>query len=60
MVNWSDAEYFKEGINRLEEKYGHLPEEITTDGGFASGDNYDCAVGKGIDNSPPPFGCNQP
>ena len=46
--NWSDAEYFKEGIDRLEEKYGYIPEEITTDGGFASGDNYDSAVGKGI------------
>lgn len=46
--NWSDAEYFREGIDRLEEKYGYLPEEITTDGGFASGNNYDYAVGKGI------------
>ena len=47
--NWSDAEYFKEGIDRLEEKYGYLPEEITTDGGFASRDNYDYAIGKGIE-----------
>jgi len=47
--NWSDAECFGKGIDRLEEKYGHLPEEITTDGGFASGDNYDYAVGKGIE-----------
>lgn len=46
--NWSDAEYFEKVIGRLEEKYGFLPEEITTDGGFASGDNYDYAVGKGI------------
>ncbi len=46
--NWSDAEYFEKGIDRLEEKYGFLPEEITTDGGFASSDNYDYAVGKGI------------
>ena len=46
--NWSDAGYFRKGIDRLEEKYGYLPEEITTDGGFASGDNYDYAVGKGI------------
>lgn len=46
--NWSDAEYFREGIGRLEEKYGYLPEEITTDGGFASGNNYDYAVGKGV------------
>ena len=46
--NWSDAEYFREGIDRLQEKYGDLPEEITTDGGFASGDNYDYAVGKEI------------
>ena len=46
--NWSDAEYFREGIDRLGEKYGYLPEEITTDGGFASGDNYDYAVGEGI------------
>jgi IS5 family transposase len=47
--NWSDAEYFGEGIGRLQEKYGYFPEEITTDGGFASGDNYDYAVGKGIE-----------
>ena len=46
--NWSDAGYFREGIDRLEERYGILPEEITTDGGFASGDNYDYAIGKGI------------
>lgn len=46
--NWSDAEYFGKGIDRLEEKYGYLPDEITTDGGFASSDNYDYAVGKGI------------
>ncbi len=46
--NWSDTEYFGKGIDRLEEKYGYLPEEITTDGGFASKDNYDYAVGKGI------------
>ncbi len=47
--NWSDAEYFKKGIDRLAEKYGYLPAEIATDGGFASGDNYDYAVGKGIE-----------
>ncbi len=46
--NWSDAESFGEGIDRLEKKYGYIPEEITTDGGFASGDNYNYAVGKGI------------
>jgi IS5 family transposase len=46
--NWSDAGYFREGIDRLEERYGIFPEEITTDGGFASGDNYDYAIGKGI------------
>jgi len=46
--NWSDAESFGEGIDRLEGKYGYIPEEITTDGGFASGDNYNYAVGKGI------------
>jgi transposase, IS5 family len=46
--NWSDAEHFREGIDRLGKKYGYLPEEITTDGGFASGDNYDYAVGEGI------------
>jgi len=46
--NWSDAEYFGKGIDRLKEKYDIHPEEITTDGGFASKDNYDYAVGKGI------------
>lgn len=46
--NWSDAEYFEKGINRLKERYDVHPEEITTDGGFASKGNYDMAVGKGI------------
>ncbi len=46
--NWSDANNFAEGIDRLKEKYGYLPEEITTDGGFASKENYDYAVGEGI------------
>ena len=46
--NWSDAEYFEKGIKRLKERYDVHPEEITTDGGFASKDNYDYAVGKGI------------
>ncbi len=46
--NWSDAEYFKKGIDRLKQKCDIHPEEITTDGGFASKDNYDFAIGKGI------------
>ena len=46
--NWSDAEYFEKGIDRLKERYDIHPEEITTDGGFASKDNYAYAVGKGI------------
>jgi len=46
--NWSDTGYFRERIDRLEERYEILPEEITTDGGFASDDNYDYAIGKGI------------
>ncbi|MHC4270489.1 MAG: ISNCY family transposase [Planctomycetota bacterium] len=46
--NGSDAEYFQKGINRLEAKHGILPEEITTDGGYASNDNYETAVGKGV------------
>lgn len=46
--NKSDVGYFQRGIERLEEKYGFLPEEITTDGGYASKDNYEAAVGKGI------------
>ena len=46
--NWSDAEYFGKGIDRLKGKYDVHPEEITADGGFASKINYDCAVGKGI------------
>ncbi len=46
--NWSDAENFEKGIERLNERYGVYPEEITTDGGFASNDNYNSAVNKGI------------
>ena len=46
--NWSDAGFFKRGLDGLEEKYGYLPEEVTTDGGFASSANYDYAVGRGI------------
>jgi IS5 family transposase len=46
--NWSDAENFETGIDRLNERYEIHPEEITTDGGFASKDNYGYAVGKGI------------
>ncbi|MCP4323041.1 MAG: transposase, partial [Alteromonadales bacterium] len=46
--NWSDAEYFRKGIDRLKERYDVHPAAITTDGGFASKDNYDYAVGKGI------------
>jgi IS5 family transposase len=46
--NWSDAECFGTGIDRLKERYDIHPEEITTDGGFASKDNYDYAVGRGI------------
>ena len=46
--NWSDAEYFGKGIDRLMERYDVHPAAITTDGGFASKDNYDYAVGKGI------------
>lgn len=46
--NWSDTGCFGRGIQRLEDAYGYVPEEITTDGGFASRDNYDYAVGKGI------------
>jgi IS5 family transposase len=46
--NWSDAEKFEEGINRLKERYEIHPEEITTDGGFASKDNYNFAVSNGI------------
>lgn len=46
--NWSDAGSFKQGIDRLNERYGILPEEITTDGGFASKVNYEYAAGKGM------------
>jgi len=46
--NWSDAECFKKGIDRLKERRAIHPEEITTDGGFASKDNYDYAVDKKI------------
>ncbi len=46
--NWSDAKNFAEAIDRLQERYGHLPREVATDGGFASKNNYDYAVGKGI------------
>ena len=46
--NWSDAGSFKKGIDRMEEKYGNIPEEITTDGGFSSKSNYEYAKDKGI------------
>ena len=46
--NWSDAECFCTGIDRLKEKHGYVPDELTTDGGFASSTNYKYAVGKGI------------
>jgi IS5 family transposase len=46
--NWSDAENFEQGIERLNERYEVHPEEITTDGGFASKDNYDFAMSRGI------------
>ncbi|MCP5008294.1 MAG: transposase, partial [Planctomycetes bacterium] len=46
--NWSDSESFKKGIDRLRETYAIYPEEIATDGGFASKVNYDFAVSKGI------------
>lgn len=46
--NWSDAEIFGKAIDRLKERYDVHPEEIATDGGFASKDNYDYAVGEGI------------
>ena len=46
--NWSDSAFFGNGIDRLKERYGIHPEEIATDGGFASKVNYDYAVGKGI------------
>ena len=46
--NWSDAENFSTAIDRHQEGYGYVPEEITTDGGFASKDNYYYAIGKGI------------
>ncbi len=46
--NWSDVENFKKGIERLQETYAVYPEEIATDGGFASKVNYNFAVSKGI------------
>lgn len=46
--NWSDAESFIKGIDRMDEKYGNIPEEITTDGGFSSKSNYEYAKEKGI------------
>jgi IS5 family transposase len=46
--NWSDAEIFGKAIDRLKERYDVHPEEITTDGGFASKHNYNYAVGKEI------------
>lgn len=46
--NWSDSESFGKGIDRMEEKYGNIPEEITTDGGFSSKSNYEYAKRKGI------------
>jgi IS5 family transposase len=46
--NWSDAGSFSKGIDRMEEKYGNILEEITTDGGFSSKSNYEYAKEKGI------------
>jgi IS5 family transposase len=46
--NWSDTEAFSKGIDRVEEKYGKIPEEIATDGGFSSKSNYEYAKEKGI------------
>ncbi len=47
--NWSDSESFSTGLERLEDIYGVMPEEVTTDGGFASKKNYEYAKGKGIE-----------
>ena len=47
--NWSDAQHFKQGLDRCEEKYDVIPKNLTTDGGFASLENYDYAVDKGVE-----------
>lgn len=47
--NWSDSENFSTGLERLEDIYGVMPEEVSTDGGFASKKNYEYAKGKGVE-----------
>ncbi len=46
--NWSDAEIFANGLDRVKSVTGVVPKELTTDGGFASNDNYDYATGEGV------------
>jgi len=47
--NWSDSENFATGLDRLENIYGTMPKEVSTDGGFASKNNYEYATGAGIE-----------
>ena len=47
--NWSDSESFSTGMERLKDIYGEMPKEVSTDGGFASKDNYNYAKDKGIE-----------
>lgn len=46
--NWSDAENFSNGVDRVKSVSGIVPEEVVTDGGFASTGNYNYAVGEGV------------
>ena len=47
--NWSDAEIFSLGLDRLKALDGVFPKEMSTDGGFASGTNADYAESKGVE-----------
>ena len=47
--NWSDSENFATGLERLEDIYGTMPKEVSTDGGFASKKNYEYATGVGVE-----------
>jgi len=47
--NWSDSETFSKGLERLEDIYGEMPQEVSSDGGFASKKNYEYAKAQGIE-----------
>lgn len=48
--NPKDTKIYKEVIDCIEEKYGIIPRDMATDGGFASLDNQSYAKNKGVVN----------